>query len=336
MKPLTIILASTLGLHANPALVDPATPKLEGYTPTFSDEFNGKQLDKKKWHLGINAGNAILSNKHSAYTADNISFKDGQLLLRGKKPAQPVQSRVYGGKTALFNYSSAAINTQNLFHLTGEFYIEIRCTFPTNPGGFCAFWTMPGSRENLHTNERHETDFFEFKCNPAKASHYQYFSSLWWHEVTTKETQGLPTEAISKRGDNAFWLKQQKHKPHYQPRNGKVTKGINFAQPITMGFKASKDQLSWHIVQNGSAYNATPYMTFKKQKVHSRPKSSTDKTPFLKVFRPVPKFDNYIILNYRLSQANWTGGPVDESALPATMKVDYIRVYQKKNDTPTP
>lgn len=303
---------------------------MKGYDVIFSDEFNAATFDSNKWKVGINAGNAIQGSQDSPYLRKGISQKNGMLELTASKEKTPLKARIYGGKHKLFNYSSGAINTDSIFELKGEFYIEIRCKFPENDGGYCAFWTMPskkGVAEGMLAEDMHETDFFEFKTSLKKASHYRYFSSLWWHSVTEKELEEFPNKDFVKRGKNSSFITQQSLKPHYQPRNGKVTKGVDFSKYVTFGFKATKDQLSWHLVQDGTAYNAKPYMVFKGGIVESRtPKDKTQK-PF-KVHRPVPKFNNYLILNYRVSNQGWIGGPINDSQLPSTMKVDYVRVYK--------
>jgi hypothetical protein len=337
MKVLVILFLLCVGISAQAAhpLADPATPLLDGYAITFSDEFEGQSLNPNKWNVGINRGNAVQTNQHSTYSKNNISFSDGKLLFHARKEAKPVIGRVYGGGKQTFQYTTAGINTNTLYQLKGEFYIEIRCTLPKNPGGYCAFWTMPEQKKAVAVIDHHETDFFEFKCNPAKATHFRYFSSLWRHKITKDEAKDHPKE-ISSEKNVGLWVNEQKHKPHFQPFNGRIKKGIDFSKPFTMGFKATKDLLSWHIAQNGTAYNTPPYLEFKKQPVHSKPISSENKQPFLTVTRAVPKFDNYIILNYRLSEASWAGGPVDQGALPANMSVDYIRVYQKQSPIPKP
>lgn len=329
---LFILLALITSAHAASPLADPATPTLKGYTTEFSDEFNQPELNKKKWNLGINARNAVLASNETTYTMDNLILKDGHLSLQARKIKKPIRATIYGGKTSLFHYTSGAINTDKLYNLTGEFYIEIRCQLPQNPGGFCAFWTMASQQSDLSAIYHHETDFFEFKCNPIQATGYQYFSSLWWHELTAKEAIKLDPATLKKKSPDRFWITQQKDKPHYQPTEGRVTH-IDFTKPFTMGLKATHKQLTWHITQNGSAYHTSPYMTYKEQTVTSRHKSNP---PSLQVTRPVPRFNNYLVLNYHLRNAKWVGGPIDSNALPADMKIDYIRVYQKKQPTPKP
>ena len=317
--------------------IDEATPKLAGHTVVFSDEFNAEKFDYTKWKVGINAGNAIREAQESPYLAKGISLQDGLLHLTASKEDTPVEARVYGGKDKLFNYSSGAINTDGLFHVKDDFYVEIRCKFPDNDGGFCAFWAQPTrgkAGKNMKLEDLIEIDMFEFKASLKKSDHYRYFSTLWWHYLTKEEAAQFPESRIQKKSDGSFTIKHQSYKPHFQPKEGRVTERIDFSKFVTVGFRASKDKLTWHIVQDGSASNAPAYLTFKGAEVETRKLKENNNVP-LKVHRPVPKINNYLILNYRVSNQAWLGGPIDEAKLPANLLVDYIRVYQPQA-TPNP
>lgn len=325
-------LALSASLFANESLVDKDTPQLKGYEVAFSDEFNASTFNFSKWKMGINSRNAIQANKQSAYTKEALSLKDGILSLTARKEEKPIETKLYGGKKKLVDYSSGAINTDGVFHVQGESYIEIRCKFPENDGGFVAFWAQPtrsAGKENMKLTDKLEVDFFEFKTNLKKASHYRYFSSLWWHYLSEKEQAAFPRERVKRNKDGSYTINHQSYKPHFQPREGRIKEGIDFSKYVTIGFKATKDQLSWHIVQEGSAYHAPAYLTFKGEDVKTRKVPENENKPFV-IARPVPTLNNYLILNYRVSNQEWLGGPIKDSQLPASFLVDYVRVYHAK------
>ena len=330
MRIASAILFTFLCLPAHAVeLVDPLTPSLKGYKVTFSDEFQGKDVDYRKWKTGINGSNAIQRTQHSPYVKENATLKNGKLVLTTRREVPAIKSKVYGGGKPTFDYSGGGLNTEDLYYIKGDLYIEIRCKLPENPGGYVAFWTMPAKRDDgkgMRTEDKVETDFFEFKTNIAKAGHYRYFSSLWWHHATANEVNGINKDLISKRDNGEYWLSDKTVKLHTNVLMKKPL--VDFSKAFTMGFKATKGKLSWHISQEGSAFDKPAYMTYKRGTVTGKVDKKSGKAA-ISATRPVPKLNNYLILNYRVSNDAWLGGPIDDAKLPATAEFDYIRVYNK-------
>ncbi len=139
-----------LGFLALPLLLLTACGGEEGgtsgeFTLVWSDEFEGTTLDSAKWDVmtgnGAEYGNPGWGNNEAEwYQEDNISLKDGNLVITAKK------ERIEGeGKT--FEYTSARIRTyQKAYWTYGRF--EARMALPNVDGMWPAFWMLPEENYN--------------------------------------------------------------------------------------------------------------------------------------------------------------------------------------------
>jgi beta-glucanase (GH16 family) len=100
-----------------------------GWKLVWSDEFNGKTLDLKKWNVLIRE-----TSKHGElqyYVPDEVYLENGYLRIRS-------QVRDYGG----MHYTSGRLSTDQRFAPTyGRF--EIRGRMPTGKGLWPAYWLYP-------------------------------------------------------------------------------------------------------------------------------------------------------------------------------------------------
>lgn len=115
-------------------------PVKEGWTLVWNDEFSGKELDSTKWAPQTGTGeqyglDAWGNNEQEYYTADNISVKDGNLILEARADTS------YGT-----GYTSGRIrtvtDTESLFSFTYG-YVEARIKLPKGDGLWPAFWMLP-------------------------------------------------------------------------------------------------------------------------------------------------------------------------------------------------
>jgi len=308
-------------------LIDPASPRgagPEGAVLIFSDEFNGPELDRSKWNLGINRKNIQNTSVQCVYRMENISFRDGKLIFTQKREIPPVEGKTYGG-VKKYDYSSGGLNTQGKFSLENNMYIELRVKLPDNNGGYGAFWTMSEKTGNGKPEDLLEIDMFEFIGNRKKT---RFWSGLWWHDFRKDEVPPqVDPKNVIKRSEDHYFINNQLFKAHFGYKIGEVPADkFNFYDFITFGLKVTDNTIEWYLRQNGPAWESKPYLVFRGGTVHNR---TYGKAPDITWQRFVPKdMHARIILNYALRTAVWAGGPPDDRQLPAEMVIDYLRVYR--------
>lgn len=131
-----------------PAVVAEAAPPESGnwtLLPAASDEFDGTCLDEQKWTNGI----WYDMTTDLAFHPDNVSVRDGNLVLAAKKEA-------YNGK----NYTAAAVESK--FEVPGTAsYVEVRAkALDKKANVLSAIW-MQSSPLNSALNPNPEIDIME-------------------------------------------------------------------------------------------------------------------------------------------------------------------------------
>lgn len=131
-----------------PAVVAEAAPPESGnwtLLPAASDEFDGTCLDEQKWTNGI----WYDVTTDLAFHPDNVSVRDGNLVLAAKKEA-------YNGK----NYTAAAVESK--FEVPGTAsYVEVRAkALDKKANVLSAIW-MQSSPLNSALNPNPEIDIME-------------------------------------------------------------------------------------------------------------------------------------------------------------------------------
>jgi|MDTG01.4.fsa_nt_gb hypothetical protein len=309
--------------------VDPMTPT--NNLPfeckiVFSDEFNSSEIDTDKWNIGINKNNIQNFGVDCVYRWENVSIRQGNLVLMQKFEPSSVKGKVWGNQTGIdFSYSSGGLNTEGIFNLENNMYVEICIKLPNNPGGYAAFWGMANRNDPIVQN-RVELDFFEYIANQKKR---KFWSGLWWHEFAPDEVADYVSESDRYyRTPNHIFIKNQKHRAHFQSTESSYVKNINFDKYIKFGFLVTDKKMGWFVCDNGYPLENKPYLIFKGGEVHS-PAHSILRAREDKWIREIPNpLQSSLIINYAMRSANWAGGPIDHEKLPAEMLVDYIRVYQ--------
>lgn len=119
MKPLLVCL-----LFFCPWCLGAEEPKcaLPGYAYAWGDEFDGAKLDGSRW--SFRTGERFLSTHRN----ENVTVKDGCLLLTGRKDGE--------GKTP---YTCGGVISKRLFRYA---YYEARFKVPAGAGWHTSFWTM--------------------------------------------------------------------------------------------------------------------------------------------------------------------------------------------------
>ncbi|HEX6972639.1 MAG TPA: glycoside hydrolase family 16 protein [Limnochordia bacterium] len=121
-----------MGLH-DVGAQGPADDK-PGWVLTFSDEFEGEQLDLAKWNPGDPWG-AERNRELQAYVPDAFRVSAGVLRIVAER-----RSAFYSGKER--SYTSGMMTTYQKFAQRYGWF-EIRCRAPRGRGLWPAFWLLP-------------------------------------------------------------------------------------------------------------------------------------------------------------------------------------------------
>jgi beta-glucanase (GH16 family) len=151
-KPVTPLLALTLfaGLLWSAAraedLVPSQTPPGKRWKLVWHDEFSGPELDRSKWDFRLH----IMQRRYETWTEDaaRLDGKGHLVMTAYEKDGVYHTSQLQTGSNFLdrpgSKYSGplawpiAKIKPPKFMHKYG--YYEIRCTLPTQPGWWSAFW----------------------------------------------------------------------------------------------------------------------------------------------------------------------------------------------------
>ena len=109
---------------------------------TFSDEFDGTEVDEAKWSKRFRWGEVIINDELQGYTDNNFIVSNGILKIEARK--EPVE---YGGE--LLDYTSGVLTS---YHEQTYGVWEIRCKMPDNRMGLWpAFWLVPADAGQTQT-----------------------------------------------------------------------------------------------------------------------------------------------------------------------------------------
>jgi beta-glucanase (GH16 family) len=291
---LAATLAATLLVAAPPAVA-------QDWKPVWADEFNGTRLDRSKWTPAEDCGGGG-NNERQCYTAApaNVSVKDGVLRLTALRQATTGIANPWGGSkaTRTLNYSSGKVLTQGKFAVRyGR--VEARARVPGGQGVWPAIWMMP------------------------ETSAYGGWPRSGEIDILETINLGAPCEGCDGGRENRifgtihFGDGADGHRQHG---------GQTVPQPSADGFHVyavewSPGLIVWSV--DGQAYARSTAADWKPANGPPAPIASSD-APFDQPF--------HLILNLAFG-GNWPEGAnakgVDETALPAVLEVDWVRVSQR-------
>jgi beta-glucanase (GH16 family) len=287
--------------HTSPLPTADQPPAAE-WKLVWSDEFAGQDIDKTKWGFDTSNGffnydaNTWISgwgnNELQYYTdhADNAFIKDGMLHIRAVKES-------YSG----CGYTSARMKTQKkdgspLFNQKyGRF--EFRAKLPTGKGIWPAIWMMPQDNKYGGWAASGEIDIVEARGQePTKVLGTLHFGSRW------------PKNTLSEKN-------------YVLPKEGTIADFHIYALEWEPG------EIRWYV--DGHCY-ATQNFWWSSSKLNAKGKEGTsplqeaDLNPW-----PAP-FDQpfFIIMNLAVG-GQFLGNPDKTTVFPATLVIDYVRVYEK-------
>jgi beta-glucanase (GH16 family) len=128
----------------------------------MSDEFEGKELDQKKWVMGIEGWKG---RQPALFSDKNVTVSDGKLHLTMRKEKLPPEVEKLGYK----DYTSAALHTKAR---SSYGYYEVKAK-PMNSGGSSSFWFCQDETPGWGT----EIDVFEIG-GQAKGFEHKYNMTL--------------------------------------------------------------------------------------------------------------------------------------------------------------
>jgi beta-glucanase (GH16 family) len=277
-----------------------AEPKAPGWKLVWSDEFDGKAIDRSKWDYDL--GNGFYNYDANTWVAgwgndelesytrepENAFVRDGMLHIRALK--ESIQG---------FGYTSARLKTRKrdgtpLFAKAyGRF--EFRAKLPTGRGIWPALWMLPQDEKYGPWAASGEIDVLETRGQePSKILGTLHFGGRW--PVNTHE------------GDEYVF-----------PSNGTIADFHDYVLEWEPG------ELRWYV--DGHRY-ATRTFWWSSNKVAdgrgANPSREGDLNPW-----PAP-FDRpfYLIMNLAVG-GRFLGNPDRTTPFPAEMLVDHVRVYDK-------
>lgn len=279
-----------LGLQEN----DAAQPADKDWKLAWSDEFDGKEIDRAKWDFDIGNGffnydsNQWISgwgnNELQYYTREpeNAFVKDGKLHIRAIKES-------------LHNcgYSSARLKTKKkdgtlLFaQRYGKF--EFRAKLPTGKGVWPALWMLPANEKHGAWAASGEIDVMEARGQePNKVLGTLHFGSQWPNNTNSGGEYEFP-------------------------------KGSSFEEFHTYTLEWLPGEIRWSVDGKEFAKKASWWSS------NGKPTKAADINKW-----PAP-FDQpfYIVMNVAVGGRFVGGGPDKTTVFPATMEVDWVRAYEK-------
>ena len=295
---LTLSLVTTLICLLSAPSGEAADPP--GWKLTFSDEFDGDEIDRKKWDFDIGNGfydydaNQWIAgwgnNELQYYTkeSDNAFVKEGTLHIRALKES-------FNGA----GYTSARIKSRKkdgspLFCQTyGRF--EFRAKLPTGQGVWPALWLLPQENKYGVWASSGEIDILEARGQePTKILGTLHFGSRWPINTETSQSYTLPNNAT-------------------------------IADFHVYALEWEPGEMRWYF--DGQLF-ATQNSWWSSSKIEGGRGINPQKESDLNTW-PAP-FDHpfYIVMNVAVG-GKFLGNPDATTKFPAEMLVDYVRVYEK-------
>ena len=268
--------------------------------PVWRDEFDGNSLDGTKW-TALNGGWGDEGQQvRNCYTRsdENINVSGGSLNLIGLyKPG----ATCTGGNTKTGNFTSGFVQTKNKAYFKYG-YIEARIKMPKNKSTWPGFWMSP----NNSPYSAGWPDWGEIDIVETKGSNHQFAASdAHWRDKNTptgqtgshRNRQGvIPSSKFGTNNDTTEWH--------------------------TYGVKWTEGKLEYFI--DGEWHHTIT--EFKNSNSTGSPNGPFDQNFFLRLNLAIG--GNYI-------DSPWDDpinsvGAANGEGFPATMSVDYVRVYEMR------
>jgi beta-glucanase (GH16 family) len=293
------VVAVGIGIPSLP-LNEAAEPSPARWKLVWSDEFDGKEIDKTKWDFDTGNGfynydaNQWISGwgngelQYYTREPDNAFVKNGMLHIRALKES------LHG-----CGYTSARLKTRKkdgspLFsQMYGRF--EFRAKLPTGRGVWPALWMLPQDEKYGGWPCSGEIDVMEARGQePTKVLGTLHFGSRWPAHTHISKEYVLP-------------------------------KGTTVADFHVYAVEWEPGEIRWYL--DGRQYAAQSFW-WSSGKVDgskgAKPTKESELYPWPAPFNQ--RF--YLVMNLAVG-GNFVGKPDKTTVFPAEMVVDYVRVYDK-------
>ena len=182
LAALILAAAQATSLSANNYAIDEAMPAHPARL-AWSDEFNGKALDRSKWSFDTSRNKQGWYNGELQYYAanrsENLRIENGVLVIEARKDPQALRSYAdWGGQ----QYSSAKITTKGKASVRYGF-VEVRAKLPCSAGTWPAIWMMPEG--NFPWPDGGEIDIMEHVGSQPHVTHATLHTKLFNHAIHT-------------------------------------------------------------------------------------------------------------------------------------------------------
>ncbi len=275
----------------------------DGWTMVWSDEFEGREIDRKTWSFDVDCWGGG-NEEHQCYTksARNADIEDGKLVITARNertsgpplPAQLRRNSATPDAEVVRAFSSARLTTRGKVSWRyGK--VEVRARLPQGQGTWPAIWMLP------------EKD--------------RYGGWAASGEIDIIEAVNLGVACPKCPGGRENTILGTLHFGGKAPHNMQRGEEVPFPGVLDGGFHTYAiewypDRITWQV--DGRTY-AT-----RKASEWSTTGSSAPGAPFDQPF--------HIILNLaiggRLAESRGVGG-VRLDGYPKTLEVDWVRVWQR-------
>jgi beta-glucanase (GH16 family) len=193
------LILTSLGVLACCSTSSNEIPAQSNCTLVFEDDFNGLVIDNSNWYCTVQGSN--YNNEDQAYTSDQVTISNGELLLTAEKKTWTGDSgRADQPGQVTRSYVSGELNTRQSWRY-GR--LDVRAKVPlTNQGILSAIWLVP-----FDESWPPEIDIVEVLGHDPSIA---YFTSHYGSETDHKMNSGQK-ENLSLAGDfhtySVIWTK---------------------------------------------------------------------------------------------------------------------------------
>lgn len=336
------------------ALALPPAPPDKEWRQVWGDEFEGDAVDESKWNVQHNSNYGAGNREDQCYMRDNVSVSGGMLRLTAKRETVECgnETNPDTGDSTYYFTSGMVTTRQQQGEMKYKFtkgYIEARIRTPKGNPYWAGFWLpSPADGSTPSWPDYGEFDIAEIygKRPDQTTGTFHYACTPHDHCQTEATSYNITTEdSYPYSGNRGAIIDSQASFDAY-PEHGGV---LDFH---VYGFLWEDERITWYI-------DGEPFRYFDGEDVmRINPDGSTTKEgyindPNIRMGEPTEPFETIfayphsIILNlaiggngprYDVQGDAYTGEEGSDgyedgnlvAEMPASMDVDYVRVYQLK------
>ncbi len=264
----------------------------KGYRLVWNDEFlcDGRPADHWSYEHGF-----VRNNEEQWYQEDNATVEGGCLVIEGRK--ETVVNNRYDPHISNWRhsrrearYTSASLNTRNSFNFMYG-RVEVRARVPVSAGAWPAIWLLGNQRR---WPENGEIDVMEYYIRDGRPS---ILANACWG---------------SEKRDIGEWNTGITPFTHFTQRDPQWADKFHL-------WRMDWDEDFIRIYLDGELMNEID--------LSRTCNKGWDQDGFNPFSNQTEDFGHYILLNLAMGSS---GGAIDETSLPMSYYIDFVRVYQKE------